>query len=65
MRIESATHRATDRREAMKTFELLSIIGSVIAVGITLGVVMLGSVAAEGIDVSSAAGLVAEPCRRD
>ena len=29
----------------MKRFELLSIIGSVVAVGITLGVVVLGSVA--------------------
>ena len=28
MRIEGATYRATDRREAMKRFELLSIIGS-------------------------------------
>ena len=45
MRIEGAAHRAADRRGAMKRFELLSIIGSVVAVGITLGVVVLGSVA--------------------
>ena len=45
MRVEGATHRAADKRETMKTFELLSIIGSVVAVGITLGVVVLGSVA--------------------
>ena len=45
MRVEGATHRASDKRETMKTFELLSIIGSVVAVGITLGVVVLGSVA--------------------
>ena len=44
MRVEGATHRAADKRETMKTFELLSIIGSVVAVGITLGVVVLGSV---------------------
>ena len=43
MRIEGATHRATDRRGVMKTFELLSIIGSIVAVGITLGAVMIGS----------------------
>ena len=45
MRIEGAAHRAADRRGAMKRFELLSIIGSVVAVGITFGVVVLGSVA--------------------
>ena len=45
MRIKGAAHRAADRRGAMKRFELLSIIGSVVAVGIMLGVVVLGSVA--------------------
>ena len=44
MRVEGATHRAADGREVMKRFELLSIIGSMIAVGITLGAVVIGSV---------------------
>ena len=45
MRVEGATHRAADRREAMKRFELLSIIGSMVAVSITLGAVVIGSIA--------------------
>ena len=45
MRVEGATHRAAERREAMKRFELLSIIGSMVAVGITLGAVLIGSIA--------------------
>ena len=45
MRVEGATHRAAERREAMKRFELLSIIGSMVAVGITLGAVVIGSIA--------------------
>ena len=44
MRVEGATHRAPDGREVMKRFELLSIIGSMVAVGITLGAVVIGSV---------------------
>ena len=44
MRVEGATHRAADGREVMKRFELLSIIGSMVAVGITLGAVVIGSV---------------------
>ena len=45
MRVEGATHRAAGGREAMKRFELLSIIGSMVAVGITLGAVVIGSIA--------------------
>ena len=45
MRVEGATHRAADGREVMKRFELLSIIGSMVAVGITLGAVVIGSIA--------------------
>ena len=45
MRVEGATHRAAERREVMKRFELLSIIGSMVAVGITLGAVVIGSIA--------------------
>ena len=44
MRVEGATHRAAGGREVMKRFELLSIIGSMVAVGITLGAVVIGSV---------------------
>ena len=36
IRVEGAAHRATGGRGAMKRFELLSIIGSVVAVGIML-----------------------------
>ena len=43
MRVEGATHRAADRREVMKRFELLSIIGSIVAAGIALGAVVIGS----------------------
>ena len=45
MRVEGATHRVADGREVMKRFELLSIIGSMVAVGITLGAVVIGSTA--------------------
>ena len=45
MRVEGATHRAADGREVMKRFELLSIIGSVVAAGIALGAVVIGSTA--------------------
>ena len=45
MRVEGATHRAADGRGVMKRFELLSIIGSMVAVGITLGAVVIGSTA--------------------
>ena len=43
MRVKGAGDRAEGERPAMKTFELLSIIGSVVAVGITLGAVIVGS----------------------
>ena len=43
MRVEGATHRAADRWEAMR-FELLSIIGAMVAVGITLGAVVIGRI---------------------
>jgi hypothetical protein len=43
MRVEGATHRAADGREVMKRFELLSIIGSIVAAGIALGAVVIGS----------------------
>ena len=43
IRLEGATHRATGRRGVMKTFELLSIIGSIFAVGIMLGAVVIAS----------------------
>ena len=43
MRVEGATHRAADGRGVMKRFELLSIIGSIVAAGIALGAVVIGS----------------------
>ena len=43
IRVEGATHRATCRRGAMKRYELLSIIGSIVAMGIALGTVMIMS----------------------
>ena len=42
-RVDGATHRAACRRGAMKTFELPSIIGSIVAVGITLDAVVIGT----------------------
>ena len=43
IRVEGATHRATCRRGAMKRYELPSIIGTILAVGIALGTVMITS----------------------
>ena len=43
MRIEGAGDREGGERQPMKTFELLSIIGSIAAVGIALGAVVIGS----------------------
>ena len=43
IRVEGATHRATCRRGAMKRYELLSIIGTILVVGIALGTVMITS----------------------
>ena len=43
MRVEGAMHRAAGGREVMKRFELLSIIGSIVAAGIALGAVVIGS----------------------
>jgi len=45
MRVEGATHRAAEGREAMMRFELLSSIGSMVAMGIALGAVVVGRIA--------------------
>ena len=43
IRVEGATHRAACRRGAMKRYEVLSIIGTIVAVGIALGAVVIES----------------------
>ena len=51
MRVEGATHRAAGGRGVMKRFELLSIIGSIVAVGITLGAVVRTDIADVRTDI--------------
>ena len=51
MRVEGATHRAAERREAMKGFELLSIIGSMVVVGISIVAVVRTDIADVRTDI--------------